>query len=241
MKDNDSLIMAQRLKQLRCERKFSHEKLSKIIKDKYGEEISTQSLKNYEVSDPNHSKAYKNNGMSVKYLRIFSDFYGVSADYILGLTNDPNTEPSAVDDLGLNPTVVWGIKELNGRKANKGFAKSIATIDILNVFLEKSLRSVIFYEMIRELKESVDREHSAKSSSIIRGRLSEFAAADPAHEQLVIEAMLRSKIREEFPELIGRFSVVYGAQCLKTLVDEICDFFRDMLEDITGYKKLKEG
>lgn len=82
-----SLIMAQRLKALRNERGLSHESLRKALMEKYEIDISVDSLKNYEVSKVPHAKAYKNEGMRVEYLRVIAEFYGVSADYILGISD----------------------------------------------------------------------------------------------------------------------------------------------------------
>lgn len=79
-----SFIMAERLRQLRERKGLSHEKLSKALFDQYDVKISSDSLINYEVVKANHTKAYKNQGMRVEYLRCLADFYGVSADYILG-------------------------------------------------------------------------------------------------------------------------------------------------------------
>lgn len=87
METNKSFIMADRLKQLREAKKLSHEKLSKTLSGKYGIKISSDSLMNYEVSEENHSKSYKNLGMRVEYLYCLADFYGVSADWILGISD----------------------------------------------------------------------------------------------------------------------------------------------------------
>lgn len=84
---NNSLIMGERLKMLREEEGLSHEALKNKIFEDYGVEISVDSLKIYEVSKVPHAKAYKNEGMRVEYLRIFSDLYKVSTDYLLGLTD----------------------------------------------------------------------------------------------------------------------------------------------------------
>lgn len=81
-----SFTMAERLKQLREEKGLSHEKLSKALYEQYGVKISSDSLINYEVADAGHAKAYKNQGMRVEYLRCLADFFGVSADYLLGIT-----------------------------------------------------------------------------------------------------------------------------------------------------------
>lgn len=107
-----SLIMAQRLKDLRNERGLSHESLRKAIMEKYEIDISVDSLKNYEVSKVPHAKAYKNEGMRVEYLRCLANFYGVSADYILGQINDPCRAPSAIDDLGLSEKAVKWLADL---------------------------------------------------------------------------------------------------------------------------------
>lgn len=82
-----SFVMAEHLKQLREEKGLSHEKLSKALFNQYGVKISADSLINYEVATADHSKAYKNQGMRVEYLRCLADFYGVSADYLLGLSD----------------------------------------------------------------------------------------------------------------------------------------------------------
>lgn len=120
MKDlSYSFIIGERLKALRTEKRLSHEALSKALQEKYDISISTDSLQNYEVIERNHSKSYKNTGMKIEYLRAFSDFYGVSSDYILGLTDYRTPDPSikAASQLtGLSETSIdilashaWGI------------------------------------------------------------------------------------------------------------------------------------
>lgn len=93
-----SLIMAQRLKDLRTERGLSHESLRKALMEKYEIDISIDSLKNYEVYKVPHAKAYKNEGMRVEYLRCLADFYGVSADYILG-ADVPKSSNTTIQDM----------------------------------------------------------------------------------------------------------------------------------------------
>lgn len=82
-----SKIMGRRLKEERENKKLSHVSLSKALRERYGIEISKDSLINYEVSVDHHTKSYKNNGMKVEYLRCLADFYGVSTDYLLGLSD----------------------------------------------------------------------------------------------------------------------------------------------------------
>ena len=72
---------------------MSHVRLSAELYEKYGVKISRDSLMSYEISDPYHSKAGKNQGMRVEYLRCLADFYGVSADYILGTSSTRSAVP----------------------------------------------------------------------------------------------------------------------------------------------------
>lgn len=113
-----SFEMAKRLKALRESKGLSHDKLGaelyekykqcndskpeskrKKRKSKYSNEnkevlISRDSLINYEVSDEWHEKAYTNGGMNVEYLRYLADFYGVSSDYIIGLSDIASPNPA---------------------------------------------------------------------------------------------------------------------------------------------------
>lgn len=86
--------MAKRLRALREARGLSHDKLSKALKERYEIRISSDSLMNYEVADTDHSKKYKNMGMRVEYLRCLADFYGVSTDWLLDLSEEPIPDSS---------------------------------------------------------------------------------------------------------------------------------------------------
>lgn len=93
--ENLSPILAKRLKRLREDKGLTLAALSKTLTERYDIQISKESLTNYEVAEEScHSKAKKNEGMSVKYLRCLADFYGVSSDYLLGLTDIPSADPN---------------------------------------------------------------------------------------------------------------------------------------------------
>ena len=255
MTNESSIIMAKRLKKLREEKKISHVSLSNAIKEKYGIDISRDSLMSYEVSDPNHSKAYKNDGMRVEYLRCLADFYGVSADYLLGFTNEPNRQPSAVDELGLSPSVVNGIKSLKEweeitKLTNKQFGDEAesSTFDncyslcgAFNMVLEKTINSTIYgmiYQLavhIYNIKDTALPAYLIPSDSLIN-RIGKVAAQD-SH----VGAHLTCELYNLHPELAGFFRVVYGAEDLSIEIDRICSDFRKIVEDITGYSEYISG
>lgn len=84
--DKLSVALATRLKQERTSRNLSHVALRNALKEQYGIDISKDTLINYETG-LNHAKTKKNLGMRVEYLMYFADFFGVSSDYLLGLSD----------------------------------------------------------------------------------------------------------------------------------------------------------
>lgn len=99
-----SIRIAQRLKDLRKGRNLSHEKLSAVLREQYGVIISRNSLMNYEQTNEYHTAFGNNLGMNVGYLRTLSSFFGVSSDYLLGLSDYryKQSEEKTVRELGLS-------------------------------------------------------------------------------------------------------------------------------------------
>ena len=90
------LSIQEKLKDLRIERGLSLQELS----DQTG--LSRAALGNYETDD------YKE--ITHKAIVILADFYGVSSDYLLGLTENREHHSFPVDELGLDDTTVDLIK-----------------------------------------------------------------------------------------------------------------------------------
>lgn len=104
-----SNAMVKRIKELRESKGLSHERLRLKLDEQYGYKISKGSLMNYEG---NTGKA---EGMSVETLRVLADFYEVSTDYLLGLTDTatPNVEKRAiVEATGLSEESVTYLMEI---------------------------------------------------------------------------------------------------------------------------------
>lgn len=113
---NLSFVMAKRLKDLRKSKKLSHASLCKELKDKYGISISRDILMQYEVETEHHSKKFANNGMRVETLRYIADYYNVSTDYLLGISDTPTSDPNikATEKLtGLNHESINVLKNWN--------------------------------------------------------------------------------------------------------------------------------
>lgn len=105
-----SFLMGRRLKELRESRGLSQEKLRAELHKKYNSAddgkkeyakkrnkdsiISKDTLIKYEKTDGLAPNPYANGGMNVEYVRYFADFYGVSADYLIGLSDIASADTS---------------------------------------------------------------------------------------------------------------------------------------------------
>jgi len=115
--ENRTDIIANRLRLLRKNSGLSTAKLAEALDKKYKGAITEQTIKSYEARNSS-SKYKKNLGMSIERLIMFAEFYNVSADYILGLDDDPSREPVATKELGLSPLAVRMLSD-NTRISNE--------------------------------------------------------------------------------------------------------------------------
>ena len=113
--DYDYRKTAVRLKALRESKKLSHDKLLAALREKYGDKFSRQSLLNYENSEEFSVKSQAVKGMSSERLAMLADFYRVSVDYLLGLSDNPSVEENkkiVQKTLGLSPEAVENLAKV---------------------------------------------------------------------------------------------------------------------------------
>ena len=184
-----SFTMAERIKKLRENAGLSHEKLSRELYSKYRDSndskreeqrrkrkkdkeseslISKSSLMDYECTDEYHAKAYKNEGMSVGYLRYLADFYGVSADYILGLSDVPTRDQNLkniCESTGLSQRAAEKlIKWRNNRNAYGELAMDFISEMILDhQFIFEALRAGCALGDLRDSRVKTMSEEEIKS------------------------------------------------------------------------------
>ena len=142
------LTIQERLKDLRCERKLTLEQLA----EKVG--VSKSALGNYE------SDTYKD--MSPFAIARLARFYGVSTDYLLGLTENKDREGGDIAELQLSDealeklrTGTFNHRLLSEMIAHDGFSRLMTDIEIvidriaemrvqnMDVILEKARQEVI--------------------------------------------------------------------------------------------------
>lgn len=144
-------LTKERLEDLRKEKKLSFEQLSKQLAGR-GVSISHTNLKNYEINDPLHPLYGRTRSMSIEYLVAFADFYDVSVEYLLGLSNSRKQEYNNISEqLGLCDGAIEELircKEKSGSEENpKMYAQQDTAI--LNDFLT-SMEFEIVMEKIKQ-------------------------------------------------------------------------------------------
>ena len=146
-------LTKERLEDLRKEKKLSFEQLSKQLAER-GVNISHTNLKNYEINDPVHPLYGRTRSMSIEYLVAFADFYDVSVEYLLGLSNSRKQEYHNISEqLGLCDGAIEELirckEDSNSEEDPKIYARQDTAI--LNDFLT----SMEFEIMMEKIKQSL--------------------------------------------------------------------------------------
>lgn len=189
-----SFTIATRLKQLREEKALSHQRLCESLDKTLGITISRDSLINYEVDSEYHPASYKNLGMRIEYLHALAAFYGVSTDYILGLT-DTKSPAQEVQDVcritGLSENSICSLLryvdfdecEDSHIAPFEGFDSSHAdyVIDLVNDFIcfalnrnEKGILPFEKYFIFRQANEEYSRSREVWGKMTLEEKQVEF-------------------------------------------------------------------
>lgn len=117
-----------------------------------GVNISHTNLKNYEINDPVHPLYGRTRSMSIEYLVAFADFYDVSVEYLLGLSNSRKQEYNNISEqLGLCDGAIEELIRCKEKSGSEEDPKMYAQQDtaILNDFLT-SMEFEIVMEKVKQ-------------------------------------------------------------------------------------------
>jgi len=141
MKEEEIICtLAERLGDLRKEKKLTYEKLSKNIEEKEKVYISHTSLNNYEDTS-------KNKVPSLTYAIALADYYNVSIDYLIGRTNSRKkdvTHKAVSAKFGLSDKAM---NRLENMKRDFLYSEKL---DIINYMLESPLFTNVILERFSE-------------------------------------------------------------------------------------------
>ena len=162
-------LTKERLEDLRKEKKLSFEQLSKQLAER-GVNISHTNLKNYEINDLVHPLYGRTRSMSIEYLVAFADFYDVSVEYLLGLSNSRKQEYHDISEqLGLCDGAIDELVHCKENSSSEEGQQLYVSQDtaILNDFLireefkrvmEKIKQSLFSYYMYQLSQDSISAQ-----------------------------------------------------------------------------------
>lgn len=138
-------------------------------------------------------------------------YYGVTTDYLLGLTEDPRPNPCAADDLGLSNASIEAIQYFseNSSAALRGLELLLNRLDFWSACVK-----------IEELRKKV-----AASS------------ADSFEIDTVKQREIENELIAAHPELQDRIQVLYGDLAERKLRDDVISFLENAVDCATGLEE----
>lgn len=244
-----SFKMGQRLKDLREGRDLSHVDLIKQLSEKYGISISRDSLMAYEIADQTRAKASKlpNLGMRVEYIYCLADFFGVSADYLLGRTDIKSADTdlqgvcgytglgqaaaehlhrTAVDDNVPNMVIAFLNSFLGGHPRIEEFAVSAWRAAMTQAINWMDIDNGVFLDDIQEIPEDEQRQ-------IENGTLTKREQRERATNRRIIEQFKSGRSKKHTVEVsAGDISMLYEDLAESCLSDALEDAIIDAVHSL---------
>lgn len=198
----ESIKFSERLKQILSETNTTHQELADVL----GVQRQTVSL-------------YVNSQIrpDINTLALIGQHFGVTTDWLLGLTADRKKHPTATDELGLSENSIYKLMTY-GESRICGRVRKLSSLDM-----------VISHDDFEELLGTLDSAFGSCSEAFMAHACGETEASG---EQLAIEAS---------GDLEGtRWTVITSAQYAQYLVYCAQQIFNRIISDISEVEKLTD-
>jgi len=236
-------LIATRIKELRKSKNLSHQRLAEELTNKYSIKISKDSLLQYEIDKEYHAKWDKVKGMNIEYLYCIADFFEVSADYILGFTNNPTTDKDldAVSKyIGLGQEAVEKLNRY--AKMDIDYPNYTNALSHLNMFikedsfyifdyLDKYIQSICFCKFLEQEYPKADL--SARSLGIvINSKTGEIKHRDISEDE--------EEARKDYLEEVEEKQPLYLYTLQKMFIDFVEQYGKFKKENTTAEEFFKQ-
>lgn len=154
-----------------------------------------------------------------------ASFFGVSSDYLIGLSQDPNRVPSAVDTIGLSPKAIETIVSWKRRGESKNSIlspMSLHAIAGLSRLAEES-RFLALMANVQALRTAIISDKERVSGK------TEW------NDEMAFSAEIEEIISKHWPEYIGKYRLLTGHEFVKLEIGEIVREFDRLVRSVVEY------
>lgn len=148
--------------------------------------VNSQTIKNYEkAGSPNAQSTSSNSrvnaiaGMKIETLYKMAKLFNVSADYLLGLTNDPFPAPRAVDELGLSTEAIQQLIDLQANSNENNFLLiPTDALEIADWLISNIDRNFLLFSLSKLREDAMEHQNIAnrlKNSTVKQIRASHLS------------------------------------------------------------------
>ena len=156
----------------------------------------------------------------------------VSSDWLLGLSNDRQRTPAAVDSLGLSEKAVEMVQNI------RSLDDSTDILAGLSIILEGA-NTIFISKAVKLLADAIQTEADSMTSTLIPPQSAIRSIATKGSAAVLDDTrlgeLLVKQLEEAHPELAGRIAVSCGLSVLDMKINEIVESFATEIKMSTGY------
>ena len=157
----------------------------------------------------------------------------VSADYLLGLSDDPNIKSPTIDQLGLSPGAVKQLSLFSHSEQADSILRGLNMLieDVGILFLAAEVSA-----LCDKVKEALDinRQYKDVHSPDDNDDYYKFVVA---RDYEIIEKTLEKTIVSEFPKMKNDFDLIVGSRMIEYRKRALVDRFDEIIRRLTNYQE----
>lgn len=157
----------------------------------------------------------------------------VSADWLLGLSEDPNIESPTVDQLGLSPEAVKQLMDFSYSEQKDAIRSG------LNLLIEDNgllFLAADIAELCDKVKDAIDTNRQYREVHSPNGN-DDYYKFVVARDYEIIKNVLDTEILSKYPKMKNDYSLIVGSRLIEYLKRSIVDRFDEIIRRLSNYQE----
>lgn len=173
---------------------------------------------------------------------LLAKHYGVTTDWLLGLTDDPSPQPSAVDELGLSPEAIYNMRWISTLKETHIILNRILESNYLHHLIMKiySLNSSIDASMLRTKRLDWLKKHKKIPDSPNELFDEQFEEYSFRLCETMDSVSVYEEIIKKYPYLSGRLHVDINNDAIDRAKQDCLRACEYVIDDVGNLDKYNE-